>query len=67
MKKRDLERLLVRLGWWKSGDQGPHEKWTNGVITRPIPRHNEINEFTARGVLKIARANPPLPKPKEDK
>ena len=58
MKKRDLEKALKSLGWWKSGDAGPHEKWTNGVITRPLPRHKEINEFTARGILKVARENP---------
>lgn len=67
VKKRDLEKTLKALGWWKSGDAGPHEKWTNGVITRPVPRHNEINEYTARGIIKIASENPPLPKEEKKK
>ena len=53
MKKRDLERQLKRLGWWCLR-QGKHEIWTNGEATLPVPRHKELNEMTARGILKDA-------------
>ena len=61
MKHRDLVQELTKLGWWQvSSGHGPHEKWTNGVISRAVPRHKEINEFTAKGILKDARRNPPV-------
>jgi len=53
VKKRDLERQLKRLGWWCLR-QGKHEIWTNGEVTLPVPRHKEINEITAKGILRDA-------------
>ncbi|MBI1909149.1 MAG: type II toxin-antitoxin system HicA family toxin [Deltaproteobacteria bacterium] len=57
MKKRDLEAELIRLGWWLLRQGGNHEIWTNGEHTVPVPRHKEINEFTARGILRKAEKN----------
>ncbi len=57
MKKRDVERALRDCGWWPVGG-GKHDKWTNGKIATAVPRNNEINEFTARGIIKTARAHP---------
>lgn len=62
MKRRDLEQALKKLGWYYLREGGSHEIWTNGEINRPIPRHKEINEMTARGILKVAKANPPKKK-----
>ena len=59
MKKRDLEKVLRALGWHFLRDGGNHEIWTNGAETEPIPRHNEINEMTAKGILKRVRRYPP--------
>lgn len=59
MKKRELERKLNDLGWYSTGDGSKHEKWTNGEQVTMVPRHKEINEWTARGILKFAKANPP--------
>jgi len=59
MKKRDLEKELKRLGWWYLREGGSHEIWTNGEKNEPIPRHTEINEYTAKGILKKAKNNPP--------
>ena len=48
MKYRDLVKRLRELGWWQLPNSGPHEKWTNGKDSRAVPRHKEINEFTAK-------------------
>lgn len=59
MKKRDLERQLTELGWFKKREGSSHELWTNGKgDSQPVPRHTEIKEFTAEGILKFARKNP---------
>ena len=58
MKKRDLDKQLKELGWWLLR-QGKHEIWTNGRITIAVPRHREIKEMTARGILRDAECNPP--------
>jgi len=54
MKKRDLESQLKKLGFWQVPG-GKHDKWTNGTHSIAVPRHKEINEFTAKGILKEAR------------
>jgi hypothetical protein len=59
MKYTDLARRLVELGWWQVPNKGPHQKWTNGKDVRAVPRHKEISEFTARGLIKFAENNPP--------
>jgi predicted RNA binding protein YcfA (HicA-like mRNA interferase family) len=59
MKKRDLEKELKKLGWWLDREGGNHEIWTNGEKKEPVPRHAEINELTARSILKKAKQNPP--------
>jgi hypothetical protein len=50
VKKRRLERELRRLGWWRAHG-GKHDKWTNGTFSVAVPRHAEINEYTARAIL----------------
>jgi predicted RNA binding protein YcfA (HicA-like mRNA interferase family) len=51
VKKRDLIRRLQDLGYWQvKGTK--HEKWTNGHHVTMVPRHNEIPEGTAQGILK---------------
>jgi mRNA interferase HicA len=62
MKKRDLEKALKQLGWYFKTQGGRHELWTNGTEIQPIPRHSELNERTAEGILKFARKNPPQTK-----
>jgi len=57
VKKKGLEAELIRLGWWLLRQGGNHEIWTNGEHTVPVPRHKEINEFTAKGILRKAEKN----------
>ena len=55
MKRRDLIKKLQDAGW-KITHGGSHDLATHpdkqGKI--PIPRHNEINEYTAKEILKDA-------------
>lgn len=44
-RKRDLEWVLVREG-------AEHEVWALDRRLITIPRHREINERTARGIMK---------------
>jgi mRNA interferase HicA len=32
--------------------QGGHEVWRCGDRVFPVPRHREINEYTARGIMR---------------
>lgn len=57
MKKRELVKNLRTCGWYKYGEGKRHEKWTNGELKTTIPRHIEINEFTAKSILKLAKEN----------
>jgi len=57
VKHRDLIRELQELGWWQLQNSGPHEKWTNGQDCKAVPRHKEINEFTAKSILRFAQLN----------
>ena len=52
MKRKDLVRLLEKNGWWKLREGGGHTVYTNGRETEPIPRHSEINEITAKSIIK---------------
>ena len=57
MKKRLLEKKLNRYGWYKYAEGKNHEKWTNGEIKTTVPRHSDINEITAKRILKLAEIN----------
>ena len=59
MKRRDLEKGLQELGWYFERHGGSHDLRSNGNESEPLPRHNEINEYLAKKILKKARANPP--------
>lgn len=52
MKRRDLIKKLTQNGWYLARHGGEHDIYTNGKESQPIPRHNEINEITAKNILK---------------
>lgn len=58
MKRKDLEKKLSEFGWSLSRHGGGHDIWTNGCESEAIPRHNEINEYLAKKILKKAKDNP---------
>jgi len=54
MKRRDLIRKLEKNGWKLARHGADHDIYTNGIKSQPVPRHNEINEITAKNILKKA-------------
>ena len=56
MKRRDLINQLEKAGW-KLSSGAKHDMMKNPNkpgIKIPIPRHTEINEYTAKEILKEA-------------
>ncbi len=55
MKKKKLIKTLKDLGAKKIREGGNHEFWQSKNGYRfSIPRHSEINEYTAKGILQDA-------------
>ncbi len=55
MKRTDLAHQLTQLGWYVERQGGAHEIWGNGTGRAiAVPRHREINENTARAILRDA-------------
>lgn len=52
MKKKELEKFLRRYGWWLLRQGGSHEQWTDGTNVVSVPRHRELKENMARGIMK---------------
>jgi len=54
MKRKDLERELLTLGWHIVRHGGRHDIWAFGTREITVPRHDEINEYTAKSILRAA-------------
>ena len=55
MKKRDLIKKLEKAGFVKIRDEGDHMVYyQKGYPPLPIPRHKEVNDTTAKNILKWA-------------
>lgn len=58
MKRRDLLRMVAvaalgrDLSWERVREGAEHEVWALGGRRITIPRHREINERTARAIMK---------------
>jgi mRNA interferase HicA len=59
MKRRELEQRLEQLGWHLSRHGGRHDVWCRDERELAVPRHREINEYTARAILKEAGGREP--------
>lgn len=55
MKRRELEKILQRLGWKLVRHGHKHDIWTNDEREIAVPRHKEINEYTAKAIIKEAK------------
>jgi predicted RNA binding protein YcfA (HicA-like mRNA interferase family) len=55
VKRRELEKKMQKLGWRLDRHGQKHDIWTNGEYEIAVPRHNEINEYTAKAILKEAK------------
>lgn len=55
MKRRDLIKKLETAGYVKLRDDGDHTVYhKKGCPMIPVPRHRELNENTAKSILKSA-------------
>jgi mRNA interferase HicA len=54
VKRRELEQKLKQLGWSLFRHGGRHDIWRSGERELAVPRHREINEYTAKAILKEA-------------
>jgi predicted RNA binding protein YcfA (HicA-like mRNA interferase family) len=54
MKRRDLVVKLQEMGCTLIRHGGKHDWYQNPVtrMSQPVPRHNEINEYLARSIIK---------------
>ena len=52
MKQRDLLKLFNRNGWRLIREGGIHMIVTDGKEVEAIPRHKEINEQTAKAIIR---------------
>ncbi|HLC35482.1 MAG TPA: type II toxin-antitoxin system HicA family toxin [Anaerolineales bacterium] len=55
MKRRELERRLMSLGWRFVRHGGKHDVWSDGEREETVPRHTEINEKLATVILARAK------------
>lgn len=56
MKRKDIDKELKRAGWFiiHGGGHDIAKHPQKPEISIPIPRHKEVNEYTARGILEQA-------------
>ena len=63
MKRKDIDKALRKAGWViiHGGNHDLAQHPQKPGIKIPIPRHTEVNEQTARGILKQAgiQCSPP--------
>ncbi len=52
MKRRDLIKLLEKNGWKLNRSGAGHDIYVKGAESEPIPRHSEIKENLAKGIIK---------------
>ena len=52
MKRRELVKLLEKAGFEFKEHGGNHDTYKRGSDTKQIPRHKEINEITAKSIIK---------------
>lgn len=52
MKKRELIKKLKAAGWILLRNGSDHDIWTDGTHIEAIPRHRELNEMTAKAIIK---------------
>ena len=52
MKRTDLIKLLLQNGWYLKRNGHDHDIYTNGREIETVPRHKEIKETLALGIIK---------------
>lgn len=54
MKRQILIKNLENAGYYLLRHGGEHDIYTNGTIKVQVPRHRELNEITAKQIIKKA-------------
>ena len=54
MKRKALENRLKKMDWMMVRHGRRHDIWTNDDFEIAVPRHSEINEYTAESILREA-------------
>jgi len=55
MKRRDLVKILISAGYTEVRNDGGHAIYNKeGSRSVQVPNHREVNENTARAILKAA-------------
>jgi hypothetical protein len=57
INRRDLEKKLKKMNWRFIRHDSKHDVWTDGEREVAIPRHSEINEYTAKAILRDAKGD----------
>ena len=57
MKRKHLEKKLKNLGWALSRHGRRHDIWKKNEYEIVVPRHVEINDFTANAIIKEAKGD----------
>ena len=54
MKRKDLIKKIEELGCQFIRHSGKHDWYMNPntKMSQPVPRHNEINEYLAKSIIK---------------
>jgi mRNA interferase HicA len=54
MQRRELIKTLESMGCTLARHGGRHDWYTNPSTkqSQPVPRHNEINEYLAKSIIK---------------
>ncbi|WP_125604387.1 type II toxin-antitoxin system HicA family toxin [Lapidilactobacillus bayanensis] len=52
MQRDKFERKLRKAGWHFVEHGGNHDIWTNGTVKIQVPRHPDVKESLARGLIK---------------
>jgi predicted RNA binding protein YcfA (HicA-like mRNA interferase family) len=55
MRRRDLEKRLRDLGWQLGRHGSRHDVWEKEERELAVPRHAEVNEYTAKAILREAQ------------
>lgn len=51
MKRRELIKKFTDKGWYLKRHGANHDVYTDGVNTEMIPRHPDVKEKLARGLI----------------
>jgi predicted RNA binding protein YcfA (HicA-like mRNA interferase family) len=59
MRRRELEGRLRELGWRLVRRGRRHDIWEQEEREVAVPRHVEINEYTAKAIIQSAKGEKP--------